>query len=111
MNAMAVGSAVRSAALWLRPRRIRVLSPHAEPLVYLCDVGSGGAGRRIASPTLQSRQGQSRCSALRHSRRSAQALSIGSAPHRRTGPLSALAPPPAVAPDRHIARYTPLPPP
>src|SRR5699024_12719659 len=39
---------------------------HAEPLVYLCDVGSGGAGDRVASPPLQSRQGQSRCSALRH---------------------------------------------
>src|SRR5699024_7725576 len=40
---------------------------------------------------------------------SAQALSIGSAPHRRTGPMIALATAPAVAPDRHIASYTPLP--
>src|SRR5699024_9904801 len=31
------------------------------------------------------------------------------APHRRTGPMSALATAPAVAPDRHIASYTPLP--
>src|SRR5699024_2507907 len=44
---------------------------------------------------------------------SAQALSIGSAPHHRTGPMTALATTtataPAAAPARHIASYTPLP--
>src|SRR5699024_8484517 len=35
-----------------------VQCPHEEPLVYLCEVGPGGAGGGIASPTLQSRRAE-----------------------------------------------------
>src|SRR5699024_5071405 len=102
---------VRSSAPRLRLRRIRVLSPHAEPLVYLCDVGSGGAGGRIASQP--SRADKGRADALPFA--IPGGLCAGSEhrvrPSRRTGPMTALAtaPAPALAPDRHIASFTPLP--
>src|SRR5699024_12643163 len=102
---------VRSSAPRLRLRRIRVLSPHAEPLVYLCDVGSGGAGGRIASQP--SRADKGRADALPFA--IPGGLCAGSEhrvrPSRRTGPMTALAtaPPPPLAPDRHIARFPPLP--